>query len=73
MDNIRSVLHVMSTQQTSCVHVVSTEGEPVGVISIHDICRYLISHEQKTRAQFAEQQTRQENIAAALQKVKGAL
>lgn len=52
------------THRVSCVHVVSTEGEPVGVVTIQDLCRALITAEMRLRGVEAERQTRQENASA---------
>jgi hypothetical protein len=44
----------MSMTSCNCAHVVSFSGEPLGVITLQDICKYLIIQEAKQKMQYQE-------------------
>jgi hypothetical protein len=44
----------MSITKCNCCHIVSLTGEPVGLISLQDICKYLIVQEAKQKISLAE-------------------
>ena len=44
----------MSLTKCNCAHIVSTTGEPVGVITLQDICKYLIIQESKHKIMYSD-------------------
>ena len=51
----------MSISKLSCVYVVSQTGEPVGVVTLQDICKYLVQSEARSKAIHSEIQNRDNN------------
>ncbi len=41
----------MAETKCNCAHVVSLKGEPLGVITLSDICKYLVLQEAKLKIQ----------------------
>lgn len=51
----------MSRSRLTCVYVVNTTGEPVGVVTLQDICKYLIQSESRSKSLHSEYQHRDNN------------
>lgn len=54
----------MASEKVHTVHVVSQEGEAVGVITLQDICRILVTAESRQKGLEGERLARAENAAA---------
>jgi hypothetical protein len=64
-DSTITALRLMSELKLTTVHIVSEEGEPVGTITMQDLCKYIIVEEAKSKL---EQQHQQQQQAASAQK-----
>lgn len=54
----------MAQQRVTTVHVVSQEGEAIGVVTLQDICRILVTAETRQKGLESERLARAENAAA---------
>lgn len=54
----------MAKEKVHSVHVVSLEGEAMGVITLQDVCRIVVTAEARVKGLEGERLTRAENVAA---------
>lgn len=65
-ESLKSVLQVMLTHKMTAVYVVTITGEPLGVVTLQNICQYLVTQEAKQKAKVAQEIIRKEEAFLAM-------
>jgi CBS domain containing-hemolysin-like protein len=63
---LRVALYVMHHSKLSCTYVVSATGEPLGLVTLQDICKYIIQQDARQKALHSDLVHRENKVVRRL-------